>query len=136
MNPPDKRPHAASPGEWLLHAKSDLKLAQVGRNEDVLPEQICFHAQQAVEKSLKAVLLFCHIDFPLTHDLEELLDTIESEDVSIPSGLLDVGTLTPYAVETRYPGYWGEISDHDVNEALTFADKAIRWAEDFIRKDK
>lgn len=49
MNPPAKKRIPASPAEWLMHAKSDLKLANLGRNEDVLPEQICFHARQAVE---------------------------------------------------------------------------------------
>ena len=48
-----------SPREWIEHARSDLALARLGRDaQDVLPAQVCFHAQQAVEKALKAVLLF------------------------------------------------------------------------------
>lgn len=40
-----------SPEEWLIHAVSDLKFAKLGRKDsDILYEQICFHAQQAVEK--------------------------------------------------------------------------------------
>ena len=67
MNPPEKKRLPASPEEWLVHAKSDLKLARLGKeSKDVLPQQICFHAQQAVEKSFKAVLLLNKIDFPLT----------------------------------------------------------------------
>ena len=58
MNPPEKKRLPASPEEWLVHAKSDLKLARLGKeSKDVLPQQICFHAQQAVEKAFKAVLL-------------------------------------------------------------------------------
>lgn len=75
MSPPDKERLPASPEAWIIHARSDLTLAQIGRdNSNVLHEQICFHAQQAVEKSLKAILLFYKVDFPLTHDLEELVD--------------------------------------------------------------
>ena len=39
-----------SPNEWLAHAEIDLNLAKLaqGRGE-ILPEQVCFHAQQAVE---------------------------------------------------------------------------------------
>lgn len=134
MNPPRKSRIPATPQEWLLHAKSDLKLAKLGLNEDVLPEQICFHAQQAVEKTLKAILLSRKVDFPFTHDLEELLDSLEAAKIEIPPNLSDVGALTPYAVETRYPGYWGEISENDVSEAVSFAEKAIEWAEEIIHK--
>src|SRR3990170_6704125 len=119
-----------SPEEWLIHARSDLKLAKIGSNKDVLPEQICFHAQQAVEKALKAVLLFYKVDFPFTHDLEELLDTFETNKISIPPYLLDVGILTPYAVETRYPGFWGELSEKEVSEAISLAKKVIKWAKE------
>jgi HEPN domain-containing protein len=133
MNPPRKGRIPASPEEWLLHAQSDLKLAKLGLNQDVLPGQICFHAQQAVEKAVKAVLLFNKVDFPLTHDLEELLDTLEIAGIPVPSELSDVGALTPYAVETRYPGYWGEISENDVSEAVSLAEKAIDWANESIR---
>ena len=133
MNPPHKGRIPASPDEWLLHAQSDLKLAKLGLNQDVLPEQICFHAQQAVEKAVKSVLLFHKIDFPFTHDLEELLDTFEVAGLSVPAEMSDIGVLTPYAVETRYPGYWGEITEDDVSEAVSFAEKAIKWTEEIIK---
>lgn len=121
MNPPDRKPFATTPDDWLLHARSDLKISQVARNQGVLKEQICFHAQQAVEKAFKSVLLFNKIDFPFTHDLEELLTTFYNSGISVPTDLVEVGALTPYAVETRYPGCWEEISDDDLNEALTLA---------------
>lgn len=134
MNPPRKGRIPASPQEWLLHAQSDLKLAKLGLNQDILAEQICFHSQQAVEKAVKAVLLFRKVDFPFTHDLQDLLEIFENAGTSVPSELSDIGVLTPYAVETRYPGYWGEISESDVTEAVSFAEKAIKWAEKVVRK--
>lgn len=58
-----------SPAEWLNHARSDLRLAIVARrHKDILLEQVCFHAQQACEKALKAVLLSKEVGFPLVHD--------------------------------------------------------------------
>lgn len=122
----------ASPEDWLAHARSDLRLARIGMGQDVLPEQICFHAQQAVEKAFKAVLLFHRIDFPFTHDLEELITTFELAGLKLPSDLQDAGVLTPYAVESRYPGYWGDISEADVAAAVTLAEKAIAWANSII----
>ena len=67
MNIQDKKRLPVYPEEWMTYAQSDLKLAKLGReNDDVLNERICFHAQQAAEKALKAILLFCNVDFPLT----------------------------------------------------------------------
>lgn len=137
MNPPERKRLPSSPEEWLIHASSDLKLAKLGHSHhDVLYQQICFHAQQAVEKALKAVLLFSKIDFPLTHDIEELIDIFEKGGVSLPPDFLDAGSLTPYAVETRYPGYWGEISESEVDEAIKLAEKVVAWAEEIIKKNK
>jgi HEPN domain-containing protein len=132
MSPPSRR-QPASPEEWLLHAGSDLNLARLGRQGDVLPEQVCFHAQQAVEKALKAVLIYSCVDFPFTHDLEELLDTLSEAGISVPTELEEIGALTPYAVETRYPGYWGEITSTDVNDALEAAERTLAWAKATVK---
>jgi HEPN domain-containing protein len=133
MNAQYKKHHHSSPDLWLIHANSDLRMARMAVDHDVLPEQICFHEQQAEEKALKAVLLFAGIDFPYSHDLEGLLDTLEEAQINVPKAVKDVGVLTPYAVETRYPGFWEDISAHDVLEALTLAEQTITWAEIFIR---
>jgi len=60
--PPD------DPREWLNRARSDLALA-TAEQVVVYFEDLCFHAQQAVEKSLKALLLALRIRFPYVHDL-------------------------------------------------------------------
>lgn len=134
MNQQPKKRHPSSPQEWILHARSDLKLAALGSGQDVLPEQICFHAQQAAEKALKAVLLAAQVDFPFTHDLEELLDVLDHAGIGMPYELKEVGSLTPYAVESRYPGYWGDISSHDVSFAVSLAEKTVAWAEATLTK--
>jgi len=51
-----------SPADWLRHAYSDLALASTMPLPQILLEQLCFHAQQAAEKALKAILVarpFC-----------------------------------------------------------------------------
>ena len=133
MNPkPDKRLPSSS-AEWLLHAKSDLRYAQMGiQQSEILPHQVCFHAQQAAEKALKAVLLLSQIEFPLTHDIIELIDIYEIHGITLPEDFDDAAVLTPYAVETRYPGYFIEIFDSDVTQALMIAEKIVTWAEKFI----
>lgn len=123
---------AGIPENWLEHARSDLRLARLALGQGVLPEQICFHAQQAVEKAFKGILLKKGVEFPLTHDLEALLSIFEAASILIPENLQEAGILTPYAVETRYPGFWGEISDLDMHEALALAQQAVSWAEDLL----
>lgn len=69
--PPD------DPREWLKRAKSALALAQV-HEEAIYFEDLCFQAQQAVEKAVKAVLIQRGVRFSYVHDIAELL--AEAED--------------------------------------------------------
>jgi len=128
MNLPHDRREAASPHEWLKHAQSDIRLAHLALDAEILPEQICFHAQQAAEKALKAVLLHKRVDFPFTHDLDELVEVSLNAGITVPVELHDIGSLTPYAVQARYPGFWGEITDSDLDEAVALAEQALAWA--------
>jgi HEPN domain-containing protein len=100
MTPPpnNRRSTPGSPEDWLEHAQSDLNLARLAQSrDDILPEQACFHAQQAAEKALKAVLLYRKIEFPLVHDLEELIEVAGQGGVKIPTHLDNAGSLSPYA---------------------------------------
>ncbi len=50
MRPAGKRSPPGSPQDWLAHAKSDLNLSRLGKDrQEILPEQVCFHAQQAAK---------------------------------------------------------------------------------------
>jgi HEPN domain-containing protein len=71
--------------EWLRYAHSDLALARADVPE-VLPELLCFHAQQAAEKALKALFIGLGLPFPLVHHLGRLLDLLEDrgEKRSLP----------------------------------------------------
>jgi HEPN domain-containing protein len=135
MNPAGSKRLPASPDEWLTHALSDLRLGKLGqKNKGVLRQQICFHAQQAAEKAFKAVLLYRKVDFPLTHDIQELMDIFDKAGILLPSDFQNAGILTPYAVETRYPGYWDEIAEKEVSEAVKLASKIVTWSKKYITR--
>jgi len=87
---------------------------------------VAFHAQQAVEKSLKAVLASRGVDFPFTHNLAALLQLCEDVGIDVPADLEEADLLTPYAVAARY----GSKSPATVDRAtaLRFAAAAVRWA--------
>lgn len=137
MNPKDKKRVPGSPDEWMIHAESDLKLARLAiMDTSIRLEQVCFHAQQSAEKAIKAVLLSLEIEFPLTHDIEELFEIAENNNVKLPEDVREAGTLSPYAVETRYPGYWMEITASDADEAIRTAEKTMSWAKSMLGVDE
>jgi len=86
-----------------------------------------FHAQQAVEKSIKAVLASREQGFPLTHDLEGLLERCGQVGVEVPAELeRSAGLLTPYAVRHRYGGQPPDLVDR--KSAQSLAALAVDWA--------
>jgi HEPN domain-containing protein len=91
-----------SPADWLRYAYSDLELARVGRPAKVLFEGLCFHAQQAAEKALKAALIAKGVPAPKTHNIRTLLDLLPP-DVIPPKEVEDAASRTDYAVMSRYP---------------------------------
>ena len=129
-----KLSRTGSPQDWLIHAKSDLSLARLARShKTVLPEQVCFHAQQAGEKALKAVLLFKGLEFPLVHDIEVLLEVAKVGGLRLPRNVRQAGALSPYAVEARYPGYDEDITASDIDEAIRLAESVVDWASEILR---
>jgi HEPN domain-containing protein len=84
---------------------------------------ICFHAQQAAEKYLKAYLTWRQIEFPKTHAIEKLIELIQGVDVDLAAWLLDSAALTPYGVELRYPGNIPDVTEQDAEEAVRLGEK-------------
>lgn len=62
----------------------------------------CFHAQQAAEKALKAVMSVFNLEYRRTHDLEELAAKLTQAGFTPSVSEADLSRLTPYAVEFRY----------------------------------
>jgi HEPN domain-containing protein len=134
MNPDNEKDEIGSSAQWITHAESDLRLGRLGADDhSVLREQVCFHAQQAAEKALKAVLVSWRIDFPYTHDIKGLLRIAETSGIVIPPTIQQAALLTPYAVETRYPGDWMDITESEMQEALDTAEHMVLWAKSIIR---
>jgi len=128
---PPEAQNADVPSIWMDNARADLALARIPLPEGVQFEQLCFHAQQAAEKSMKAVLLHRHVDFPFTHNLQVLLNLLQGS-MSIPDELREVIDLNPYAVSTRYPGETEPVTENDYLDAIRLATLAVRWAESTI----
>ena len=120
-----------SPADWLQHAHSDLALARTTPLPPILFEDLCFHAQQAAEKAIKAILVAYDIPVPRTHNLRTLFDLVPAE-VSVPADLQEAAGLSDYAVARRYPGASEPVETEEYREAINMAEAVVDWAEQVI----
>lgn len=118
---------------WLGRADNDLRAAELILAGS-LPsyETVSFHAQQAVEKALKALLIRHQIEFERTHNLAELLRLAEPIARDVATALADCPLLTPYAVEARYPG-GPPVEQPDASQHLELARDACRVIREALR---
>jgi HEPN domain-containing protein len=113
--------------QWLLKAEEDPNAAKsLVTYGGTFPSPICFHAQQAAENYLKAFLTRHQVEFPKTHDIDELLELITPVDEKLPESLRDAIVLTSYGVDVRYPGDLPQVTHADAQQAIQLADKVRR----------
>lgn len=93
-------------------------------------EDLCFEAQQAAEKAIKAVMIMRDIEFPYAHDLGLLLSLLEQAGEIIPEAVGRAGELTDYATTTRYPAMIEPVTERDHSDAVRIAEAVIQWAEE------
>jgi HEPN domain-containing protein len=105
-------------------AQDEFTVEKLAPDPAAPDEVIGFHAQQAVEKLVKAVLAHAAIHYRRTHDLTELIDLLRDNGEPFPDELDDVRGLTPFATSFRY-------DDVPVEAEAPF-DR--RWALDCVQK--
>jgi HEPN domain-containing protein len=127
---PDK-PLPGSAADWLRRARSDLALAGIALPRDVLYNELCFHAQQAAEKSIKAVLVHCGIEFRKVHNIDYLM-TLLPPEVSVPPAAEEIVSLTSYAVMFRYPGDYEDVTEEEYQWAIQAVRAVYAWAEQIV----
>ena len=117
--------------QWVGKAENDLRNADhtLLMGADCPFDTVCFHAQQCVEKYLKAQLASRSIDFPKIHDIGELIELLP-QSLRPPVAVLDQEKLTYHATVTRYPGDWEPLVRSDAEEAVAIA----RQIRESVRK--
>lgn len=121
--------------DWLSYAIEDLNVAKHLLNEfEPCPcEIICYHCQQASEKSLKALIIFLQFDdcVPKVHDITFLLDKLK-EKIEIKRELYKYArVLTRYSVSARYPNDM-KINHEQADEAVEYATEIIAWSKSIL----
>lgn len=113
---------------WLERAKGNLILAGIKIKKGVFYEDLCFQAQQAVEKGLKALLLFYDVEPAHTHNLVILLQEL-AKCTKVPATIKNAVILNNYAVQTRYPGDYVPVKYKEYKKILQLAKDIIKWIE-------
>ena len=99
--------------EWVEKAEADFATAQreIAVTQRANYDAVCFHAQQCIEKYLKAFLQESNVSFPRTHDLADLLGLALPIEPTWKSLEADLNVLTAFAVEYRYPGESSDLQE-------------------------
>ena len=125
-----KQPHDLAE-RYLLVARRDLVAFRgLLSLPDIAEETLGFHAQQAVEKSLKAVLSHRGIPFRAVHDLGALLKVMANAGIVPPPYAEELDDLTPYAVLLRYE--FTEERYLNRTHVSTVVEAVYRWAEEQV----
>ncbi len=108
--------------EWIYRAEGDLKNAThvLMLRRQCPTETVAFHAQQCVEKYIKAALTFYEIEFPKVHDIEKLVRLLPPDALAV-FPVTEQRTLTSYAVTARYPGDFDPISLDEARQSVRIA---------------
>ena len=115
MNNPEPAVYEAL--RWLRFSEEDIEVAlRLLTGSPSAPRHACWLSQQAAEKALKAALVLEGVEFPFTHDLDALRNSLP-DSWPVRATHTDLAELKEWAVETRYPGDWPEPSDADATRA-------------------
>ncbi len=121
---------------WLEFAREDLRVAELAM-QDRLYNQVCFHSQQCVEKSLKGWLAAQDKDIPRTHKMSDLLNVLPNDLLHGLSGRILLMDL--FYIPTRYPdAFPGSLPDglpgiEDAKDALELAGEVLQLVENALK---
>lgn len=124
---------------WLNFAKEDLRAAEVSINEN-LHNIVCFHSQQAAEKSIKALYLYYFDTIPKTHDLEAILNKLKEKSAKLSKFEEEFRFLNKFYVPTRYPDALpgslpeGLPDKNDAQKASNFAKEILQFIKNLFNK--
>lgn len=114
--------------ELLIVAKDDLEGARALVSAQVRRQELSlFHVQQAIEKALKAYLVWTGRKVPMVHSLGLLVDRIsEAENIPYADALEE---LTQFATIRRYEDGVALFTSEEISQSLTTAEEVINWVE-------
>ncbi|MCZ6553652.1 MAG: HEPN domain-containing protein, partial [SAR324 cluster bacterium] len=122
-------------GLMLQKAREDAYVLARSIDDPAMPEWVLgFHAQQAVEKALKAVLCARDLQHPRTHDLSELLDLVRDAGIALPPDEDQLPELTPFGTQFRYEPFTSSDPDQKLDRVrvMSQVERTIQWCAEVL----
>lgn len=114
--------------EWIDKANKDMKAVEKLKTERDITEIVCFHCQQAVEKYLKALLIYNGENIQKTHNIDFLLNKCKAYNKDFERYIGN--SLSDYAVDLRYPDTRYIPTIEETEEAINLMNEII----DIVKK--
>jgi HEPN domain-containing protein len=128
-------PLDAGVSAWLEKADSDLLCIENNVAANRVPwDAVVFHAQQAGEKVLKALLVAAGVTVPRTHDLVALPSLVRSAGFDIALARPDVEVLSRFGAAVRYPDPVYSPTEEDGRETTAAALRLRSTARDLLER--
>jgi HEPN domain-containing protein len=121
--------------KWIDRARSNYVLGTVSVIPSIYYDDLCFELQQSAEKALKGLLIYYGVEPAFTHNITILLDELKKL-TEIPENVDKARKLTDYAVQTRYPGSYDDITKEVYNEAVEITKTCLDWVESKIAESE
>lgn len=116
--------------EWIDKANKDIKAVEKLKDELDITEIVCFHCQQAVEKYLKALLIYNGEDIQKTHNIDFLLNKCKIYNTEFEKYIGN--SLSDYAVDLRYPDTQYIPTTEETEEAIKLMNQIIEIVKQMI----
>lgn len=122
--------------EWIQKADGDFRTAEreLHSAEDPNFDAACYHAQQCVEKMLKALLISRKIMPPRTHNLSKLVELLKPGFPNLQFEVADLDFLTLAGVAFRYPGV--SATRENAERAVSICERLRQGLSDLLRGDQ
>lgn len=119
----------------LARARDDLYVVRrLGGEPDAPGWVLGFHAQQGVEKALKAVLSGLGVEYPRTHNLVMLVELLRVASCPLPPDAQDFGLLVPFGVVLRYEEFFDDEPPVNTPCFESVVTRTIDWASERLSK--
>ena len=108
--------------QFLIRSSDDLRLSEIiMREPGPVYWAAAFHAQQCAEKALKSLLTFHDIRAGKTHNIDDLLKLSLQVLPALEKFKEHASMLTAYAVDSRYPAPYGDVTKTEAIEVIEIA---------------
>ena len=112
--------------EWLDKAIRDLKSAKILLEHDCGNDYVAFHCQQAIEKALKAMILYFYANLESGHSLLYLCKKVMEKNNEFSKHIDGCMFVSQYYIETRYPNENAiTVTDEEAEKCITIAEEVL-----------